>query len=187
MFPLPQALLIKLGVYAGMAAAVIFAGWMIIHTIRADAVKDIKAADAVASASAKAEGARVNAATAEVDLHASEAATAHQQALAASAAVIKSKVSKHVHVPPPVQGKPDRPGCVSYGLVRQHDAAALGVDPDTLPLPTGTSDDACSPVTDADLAGAITDNYAAARANAQELTDLQARDRAQVDATTPKQ
>lgn len=183
MFPIPSALAIKLGIYAGMLVAVLFAGWMVVHSIQQGAIKDIKAQDAQVTAQAQATGAKIDAASAEVDLKSDADANAHQQALAATAAVIHQKVKSHVHEPPPpVDGAPLRVGCVSYGLVRQHDAAALGVDPDTLPLPSGVTDDTCAPVENADLASAISDNYAAARANAQELTDLQKRDQLQVDA-----
>jgi hypothetical protein len=175
--PIPSALAIKLGVYAGMAAAVVFAVFMVVHSIQAGAVKDIVAQDAKTTAQAATTGAKIDAASADVDAQAASSAATHQTALAAQAAVIHQKVKSHVHEAPP--GAPLRVGCVSVGLVRQHDAAALGVDPDTLPLPAGATDDACSSVTNSDLASAISDNYAAARANAQELTDLQNRDRAQ--------
>lgn len=183
--PFLSPIALKLLVIGGMIAAVVGAGWIVVHSIRADAVKDIKAADAQVTATAQATGAKIDAASADVDAKIAEEASAHQATLAAKAAIIKSKVKAHVHEPPP--SAPPAPGCVTYGFVRQHDAAALGVDPDTLPLPSGVSDDTCSPVTNADLADAIGDNYAAALANAQELSDLQKRDGLQVDAHSPKQ
>jgi hypothetical protein len=190
MFGIPfltSGLLVKIGCVLAIVGAISFAGFEVVHSIRADAVKSIVAQDAVVAATAKAAGAAQDAASADADLHATETSSDHQTQLAAQAARVKAKVKAHVHEPPPpTPADPPRIGCVSYGLVRQHDAAALGVDPDTLPLPAGSSDDACSPVTNSALADAISDNYAAARANAQELTDLQARDTAQVDAHVPK-
>lgn len=188
MFPIPSALAIKFAVYAGMAAAVLFAGWMIVHSIQQGAIKDIVAHDAQVTAQAQATAAKIDAKSADIDAQAESEAVTHQATIAAQAATIKAKVKTHVHEPPPpAAGAPARIGCVSYGLVRQHDASALGVDPDSLPLPAGATDDTCSPVANADLASAIGDNYAAARANAQELTDLQKRDGLQVDAHKPKE
>lgn len=177
----PQALLIKLGIYAGMAAAVLFAGWMVVHTIQRGAIKNIVAQDTAHAAQVDAAGARIDAAQARVDVKSAEDSSTHQIAEAKVAAVVKQKVYIHVHDPV----APRAVGCVSYGLVRQHDAAALGVDPDTLPLPSGVTDDACSPVANTELAGAIADNYAAARANAAQLNDLIANVKGKVDATNP--
>lgn len=176
----------KLAIQAGCVLAIVAAlgwgGWSVVHSIRADAVKDIVAQDAATTANAKAEGARIDAAQTAVDAKSDADNTVHQAAEASAARVIKQKVFIHVHDP---ASPPRSVGCVSVGLVRLHDAAALGVDPDTLPLPAGSSDDACSSVTNADLASAISDNYAAARANAAQLNDLIANVRGKVDATAP--
>ena len=80
--------------------------------------------------------------------------------------------------------------CITYGLVRVLDAAALGVDPADLELPPGKSDDACAPVEATTLAGSVVDNYGTARQNAQQLDALIADSRARIDlfnqgATTP--
>lgn len=174
---------IKIGLCAVIIGAVGGAGWEVYHSIQQAAIRPIVAADKLAAADRQLVATTMAAKTAQVDVEAGDTATTHQATLAAQAAVVKQKRSTHVVVPP---APPTAPGCVTFGLVRQHDAAALGVDPDSLPLPAGATDGACSPVTDADLADAIGDNYAAARANAQELTDLQARDTHQVDATKPK-
>jgi hypothetical protein len=177
----PSALAIKLGIYAGMAAAVVFAGWMVVHTIQVGAVKNLKAQDAQVTAQAQAKGAQIDAAQSNIDAKSAEDSAAHQTHEAQAAAVVKQKVYIHVHDPV----APRAVGCVSVGLVRQHDAAALGVDPDTLPLPSGVSDDACSATTNIELAGAIADNYAAARANAAQLNDLIGNVRGKVDVTNP--
>lgn len=92
-------------------------------------------------------------------------ATAQQQ-LAHDASRVTREV--HRHVP-----KNDR-FCVPYGLVRVLDAASLGADPDDLSLPAGQSDGACAPVDAARLASSVAANYAAARANAEQLNALQA-------------
>lgn len=186
MFGIPfltPTLAIKLGCVLAIVGAVTFAGFTVVHSIQAGAIKDIQARDDRTTAAAVKEGARIDAAQSHIDLQSADTAAAHQTALAAQAVVVKSKVHSHVHEPAPAA--PPAVGCVTYGLVRQHDAAALGVDPDTLPLPAGTTDDACAPVANADLADAISDNYAAARANAAQLDDLEANVKAKVDATKP--
>lgn len=189
MFGIPfltPGLLIKGGCILAIVGAIGFAGFEVVHTIRKDAVKDLVAADTATNATRQAVLSQAETKVAQIDAASASTAATHQIALATTAAVIKQKVTTHVHVLPP--GAPAAPGCVTYGLVRQHDAAALGVDPDTLQLPAGASDDACSPITAPALADAISDNYAAARANAQELTDLQANAAAKaVDTQTPKQ
>lgn len=185
MFGIPfltASLLVKAGCVLAIIGAVAFAGWSVVHSIQVGAVKEIKAADAVAEARRATVAAAVTTVLARVDARSANAAADHKVALARQAATVKQR--RPVHVPAPTV-PPDHPGCVAYGLVRQHDAAALGVDPDTLQLPSGATDGACSPITNADLADAIGDNYAAARANAQELSDLQANATAKVDATAP--
>lgn len=165
--------------------SVIVALAIIVHSIRADAVKDLKADDAKTTAAATAQAAKIDTAQAAVDAKSVADNSNHQEAIASVAKVIKQKVSSHVHDPAPTA--PRVVGCITYGFVREHDAAVQGVDPDTLPLPSGATDDACSPVAASALARAIADNYEAARANAAQLNDLIANVNGKVDATTPKQ
>lgn len=75
-------------------------------------------------------------------------------------------------VPRYVTAAQDARGCVTYGLVRVYDAAILGVEPSTLGLPAGQSDDACSPVKPSDLGRSLADNLGAARQNAGQLDAL---------------
>lgn len=183
MFPNVPLLYLRIAAGAVAAAAVAFATFQVVHAFDNVRYSHLETSVAQASVAAVQESARVNQAQSAIDAHSADSSAAHQTALAAQAAVVKSKVRSHVHEPPPAATP--AVGCVTYGLVRQHDAAALGVDPDALPLPSGATDDACAPVANADLADAISDNYAAARANAQELNDLQANVTAKVDATNP--
>lgn len=67
----------------------------------------------------------------------------------------------------------DRSFPLPVGLLRVHDAAALGVPTANIPAPAGQPDDAASGVKASDLAAAITENYGACRLDAQTLTDLQ--------------
>lgn len=64
--------------------------------------------------------------------------------------------------------------CIGYGLVRVLDAAAQGLSPESLQLPAGQSDDACSPVAPSALAMSVAGNYGIARQNAQQLDALSA-------------
>lgn len=72
--------------------------------------------------------------------------------------------------------------CVPWGLVRLHDAAALGLDPDKVVAPAGQPDDECSGVSPADLASRIAANYGIARQNAEQLNALEADIRQRIDA-----
>lgn len=63
--------------------------------------------------------------------------------------------------------------CITYGLIRVLDAAALGADPKDLVLPTGEHNDACAPVKASDLARNVAGNYEAAHRNSQQLGTLQ--------------
>lgn len=64
--------------------------------------------------------------------------------------------------------------CVTWGLVRLHDAAVLHVDPASLPLPAGLTDGSCSPFTDAQFMAGVIANYGVADANAEQLDALEA-------------
>lgn len=88
-------------------------------------------------------------------------------------------------VPHYVTPAQDARGCVTYGLVRVLDAAALGVDPGTLQLPAGKSDDTCSPIAPSALASSVAGNYGVAWQNAEQLDGLIAyeKDRVSIDAT----
>lgn len=62
--------------------------------------------------------------------------------------------------------------CIPVGFVRLLDAAALGVDPASLPLAAGQSDATCSTVNADDLASSVIGNYGIARSNAERLDAL---------------
>jgi hypothetical protein len=128
--------------------------------------------DARAKADALAAAARRMQREDSVTLHSAVAEVAAQQKLADEKSVIAKEVRRHV---------PRNSPCMSLGLVRVLDAASLGADPDALSLPAGQSDDSCAPVDAAHLAANIAANYAAARANAEQLSALQAWIKAQAD------
>lgn len=92
-----------------------------------------------------------------------EAAT--QATLAATVKLQLANVQRHVKTL-------GAHGCVTYGIVRVLDATVHGVAADSLALPTGKSDDACTGVDAAALARSIVDNYGTAKLNAEQLNAL---------------
>lgn len=99
--------------------------------------------------------------------------TAAQHTLAAQATVIIKRIPVYV------SSSPSPPvGCVTWGMLRLHDAAVLGLSPDDLPA-ASQPDAACSSVAPSAFAATVARNYAAARANAEQLTALQRDIRAQ--------
>lgn len=62
---------------------------------------------------------------------------------------------------------------VPVGLVRVHDAGALGVGVSEIPAPAGKSDGDPSDITASQFGAAVTDNYGACRQSRQQLIDLQ--------------
>lgn len=109
-------------------------------------------------------------AVAKVDTAAAKAEPAAQAKIATQTRTLIKEIPHYV--PPPVAGAPVP--CVSWGLVRLHDAAALGVDPGSLQLPAGATDGTCSPFTDAQFVAEVAVNYGTARANAEQLDALEA-------------
>jgi hypothetical protein len=69
--------------------------------------------------------------------------------------------------------------CVPYGFVRVLDAAASGRLSASLTLPAGKSDDACAPTSWAALERSVVTNYYAAGANAEQLNQLIAVEKAE--------
>lgn len=111
-----------------------------------------------------------------ISLKSAVAEAAAQQKLADKKSIIAKEV--HRHVPPEISNRV----CIPYGVVRVLDAAGTGADSDALSLPAGESDGACAPVTAAALAANVAANYAAARANAEQLGALQTWVKAEADA-----
>jgi len=67
----------------------------------------------------------------------------------------------------------DDSNCITYGFMRLHDAAALGVDPATLALPADKSNGSCTTLKWSDLEKGVIGNYGTADQNAGQLTGLQ--------------
>lgn len=98
------------------------------------------------------------------------AETSAQAAITQRAHIIYQERTRYVPQPGPSVAVP----CVSNGMLRLHDAAILGADPGDLEPPAGQSDDACSTLSASDFMGLVANNYAAARANAEQLDALEA-------------
>lgn len=91
-------------------------------------------------------------------------AKAQQQIQTKTETVIK-EVTKYV----PVASK----CAVTLGFLRVLDASIQGVDPASLPLPAGKSNDSCAELDAPTVATRIIANFSTCQANAQQLTSLQ--------------
>ncbi len=129
----------------------------------------------------KAQAKEVKAALTIINKASTKSETTAQAAIQVRYRTIIQKVPVYVT---PAQ---DARTCITWGLVRLHDAAVFGVDPATLDLPAGASDDACSDVTASSFASAVAGNYGLANANAEQLNGLQADIAKRVAATAPKE
>ncbi|MDB5447635.1 MAG: putative signal peptide protein [Phenylobacterium sp.] len=76
-------------------------------------------------------------------------------------------------VPAHVSPETDRSFPLPVGLVRVHDAAALGVDVSAVPDPAGRADDQASAVEASDLGRVLAVNYGECRADQARLSALQ--------------
>jgi hypothetical protein len=170
-----------LGGGAAIALLTGLATWDVTHKVDHLAYVQLEAKMA---ASVAVSNQRVQATEARVNAVASAAGQAEavaQTTIASLSAQLQQKV--HTYVTPKQDAAVAAShGCITYGLLRYLDGAATGVDPSTLPLPSGKSDDACAPVEASTVAAGIADNYSTARANARQLDDLEAATRAEIDA-----
>ena len=76
-------------------------------------------------------------------------------------------------VPRVVTVEIDHSFLVPYGLVRLHDAAIAGIQPDAVPNPSNLADDAPSGVATSALAATLVGNYGICHATSEQLTALQ--------------
>lgn len=138
------------------------------YRVEASKVAAIRLADAQAQAQA---------------LQAADKSRARQDAVTLAAALKEAAAQQKVviltqtltrEIPHYVTVQADAVSCIPIGLARVLRAAADGVDPGTLSLPAGQSDDACSDVTASEVAGWFKDYAGASQANAEQLTALQA-------------
>lgn len=141
-------------------------GAHIVKQIDAGKIATIQAADAKAQAAAISQAAEIQKAQDALSLKDQAAETGAQAKIVTRTVTLIQKVPTYVT---PAQ---DARGCISWGTLRVLDAAALGVDPGTLQLPAGQSDDACSAVKASDLASSVAGNYGTASQNSEQLNAL---------------
>lgn len=124
------------------------------------------AADKVAVAKAAEDARKTEKASARVVVPIASHAAAEDQKIVTRTITLIKEVPRYVT---PAQ---DARSCITYGLVRVLDAAALGTRPAELPLPAGQSDDACAPVASSALASSVAANYGVALQNSTQLDAL---------------
>lgn len=159
-------------VIIGVLAVAGLAGYRYEEKVAKGQIASIQLGDAQAALSAAQQAAAIQKAQDDLSLKDAVSEASAQTRIVTRTQTIVKEVPANVT---PVQ---DARTCVSYGLVRLHDAAALGVDPGTLPLPAGKSPDDCTSLKASDLATGIVGNYGVARQNAEQLDALIADERA---------
>lgn len=92
----------------------------------------------------------------KLDTNALAAAQADAAKQAAIAATTRGQIEK---VTVYVTKTQDAHNCVTWGLVRVYDSAALGADAASLAIPAGVTDDTCSPIVSSVLAQGIVRNF----------------------------
>lgn len=172
MFPLPFTIPSWAVKALGILAVVLTVGFAVhawVGAIKHSAVAEVNVA-------AEHHARTVEVAQAKVSVRTSTAEANAQAKITAQGRATHEKVRYYVKAVPV-----DR-ACVPYGLLRVLDAAGLGLDPASVQLPAGQSDDACAPLSPPDFAAALTDRFTDARANAEQLNALQEDLRQRIDA-----
>ncbi len=171
---------------AGIVALVIGlgGGGYIAWEIQAGKIETMKAADA------EQEDTNVKLAAA-TQKNLDDNAIAAAQADAAKQKVIAAETHSQIErIPTYVTKYQDAHNCVTWGLVRVYDSAAIGTDASTLDIPAGVTDDSCSPIVSSVLAHGIVQNfgqYHALAANHDALIDLDTANDAALAAKPPAQ
>lgn len=76
-------------------------------------------------------------------------------------------------IPVAIPAAVDRAFPLPVGLLRVHDAAALGIDLSAVPHPSGLADDSAGPISASAFGTAVVSNYGVCHADQQRLRDLQ--------------
>lgn len=134
---------------------------------------------------------KVQLADAEATIEAERVAATRQQMLDTAtqgAAVAEARAQSYLaqttynlklEIPRYVTPAQDASMCgLTVGFARVMRAAAAGIDPASLNIPPGQSDDACADTTPSEVAGWFADYAGAARANAEQLNAVIALDKA---------
>lgn len=157
-----QGLLISAAVAAFLSGA---GAWKITHTYDAAKLAKTELGYRTAELQARVEAAAEQAQEDKIVEAAAVAEASRQEAVTVHTLNLIHEVPQYVMV------TKDQP-CIPLGFVRLLDASVLGIDPASLPLPAGKSDDACSDVDPTALAKSIIANYGTAEANAEQLNAL---------------
>lgn len=172
MFGVPNQLTLILGALAIVGTFAL--GATIGYKIEAGRVAELKLEYTQAEVKAREEAASIQKAQDDIALGAAQTEASVQQAQASLTERQINEVTTHVSPTLALSARASSPrACISYGLVRVLDAAALGDDPTDLQLPAGQSDDTCTNLTAIDLARNVVANYGAARENAEQLNRLE--------------
>lgn len=166
MFPLPSLSSLKLIVAAIGALALVIGTAVITHKVDQAALLKQQAAWKDAEIAALNQARVLQQAEDKVSLDAAVAEATAQQKIVTNTVTVVKEVPSHV----PLTSK-----CpVTVGFVRVlNDAVFLGTGTTGPTYAPGQPDDACAPIDPRGLAASIVSNYAAAGANAEQLTALQ--------------
>lgn len=152
---------------AAVVALLIFLGGMKAgHDLEADKYDKLVASYATATAQAAADAAAKQSGIDQVALKAAADQAQAQSDRATQLAQELANANAHISV------KTITATCVPYGFLRVLYAGGHGVTTDSLALPTGKSDAACSPLGWAGVASAILHDYNNALANSTQLNLL---------------
>lgn len=147
----------KPGVYIGIVLLVIGSGWYLNHHGYAGGLAEgqRQEQERIADATAKAlvAGIKVQKDLDRNIIAATDAAAFLRGKAQAQTITITKEIPKYVTV------QTDATFPLPCGLLRTHDAAALGVDPETLGNPAGLADGVACPVKASDFAAIIVSNY----------------------------
>ena len=151
---------------ACIAALLAGAGtFYVVHRIDQGAIAALKLADQQAQAKALKDADAIRQSQDQANLSAALAEARAQQTIVTHTQIVSREIPAHV---------PQTQPCIPYGLVRVLDDAATGSDTADAAIAPGQSDDACTGISWRAFAQDVTDDYASGRANAEQLTALQA-------------
>lgn len=154
---LPWLCVAALGGLAAVTQVRLSAAHLELANYKADYFKDLANARSTAAADQKAIDSAITAAAV--------ADAEGQVRIVTRTTTLKEKVPVYVK---------DNSTCITVGLIRVLDAAALGVDPETLDLRSGESNESCADISAVTLAQSVNGNYGLCHANAEQLNNLAA-------------
>lgn len=137
------------------------------HRWDAGTIANLKLADAVAAKTAISTALATAGKVAAANQKAAAAEGQTQERIVTLTNTIIRKVP--VYVTP----QQDAVACVTFGFVRLLYSAERGLDPASLVIPAGQSDDACTALKLSDLAAGLASDYGTSRQNSEQLNALE--------------